>query len=481
MPIHLTCHGAAGVVTGSKHLLEVQHSDGRTFRILLDCGMFQGESLADGSGKDRNRRFGFDPASIDVLVLSHAHIDHSGLIPRLVREGFRGTIISTAATRDLCEIMLEDSARIQEYDAAYDARQARKRGRAVREDGPLYTVADVAPAMERFEVLDYDRPREILPGVELRFTDAGHILGSAAVHLTIDDGQEVQRLLFTGDVGRYVYRLLPDPAPPPQADVVICESTYGDRDHQPIKEAEDELLRHVEEVCVERKGRLVIPAFSIGKTQEILYTLNSLSNAGRLPRIPVFVDSPLAISATDVVRRHERLFRPEVREELHRDPDLFSFPGLSVVRKAEHSKKLNDRQGPCIIISASGMMEAGRVRHHLRHTLAHAENAVLAVGFCAPGTLGAELLSGAREVDIFGDTIPVRAEILRMEFYSAHADRNELLRYLSALNKAKVRHMLLVHGNDAALKGLRELLMGAGYPEVHVPRMRERMRLSEGE
>jgi metallo-beta-lactamase family protein len=473
MPIELTSHGAAGTVTGSKHLLDITRNDGKHYRILLDCGLFQGEALADKSGKDRNRRFGFDPASVDALVLSHAHIDHSGLIPRLVREGFGGPIYSTAATRDLCSIMLEDSARIQEYDVEYDRKRAKRRGHDIEEIQPLYTVKDVAPAMARFQVLDYAGTLEILPGVRLTFRDAGHILGSAGVQLHIDDGERVRRIFFTGDTGRYVDRLLPEPVRFPQADVILCETTYGDREHQPVAEAEAELLKHVVQVCVERKGKLIIPAFSIGKTQEILYTLNRLSNAGRLPRIPVHVDSPLAISATEIVRDHAALFRHEVRDELDHDPDLFSFPGVEFVRSPDRSKQLNGTPGPRIIIAASGMMEAGRIRHHLLHELPKPENAVLAVGYCAPGTLGADLLDGYQEVRIFGDPVPVRAQILRMEFYSAHADRNELLRYLSCQDPNEVEKIFLIHGVDRARRSFKELLEANNFRNILLPRQRE--------
>ncbi|MEO8590873.1 MAG: MBL fold metallo-hydrolase [Flavobacteriales bacterium] len=476
MAITLTSHGAAGTVTGSKHLIEVTRADGSIIRLLLDCGMFQGEAVRD-KDSDPNRSFGFDPASVDALVLSHAHIDHSGLIPRFVAEGFNGPIWSTPATRDLCTIMLADSAHIQEYDFAYDLKRARKQGRELEEQEPLYTADDVPPAMALFQVIDYAKATEILPGITLTYTDAGHILGSAAVQLTIDDGMKVLRLSFSGDVGRYVDRLLPEPVPFAQADVIICESTYGDRDHPPVAEAEEELLRHVVEVCVEAKGKLIIPAFSIGKTQEILYTLNNLSNAGRLPRIPVYVDSPLAISATDVVRHYSTLFRAEVREELTRDPDLFSFPGIEFIRLAERSKQLNDQKGPCIIIAASGMMEAGRVRHHLRNCLSDPANGVLAVGFCAPGTLGAKLIDGASEVRIFGDTIPVRARILRMGFYSAHADRGELVKYLSCQDPAKVGRVFLVHGVEHSLLGLKNLLQGKGFHHIAIPRRGERFEL----
>ncbi|HEY0977527.1 MAG TPA: MBL fold metallo-hydrolase, partial [Flavobacteriales bacterium] len=430
MAISITFHGAAGTVTGSKHLVEVTGRDGRQRRVLLDCGMFQGEALRDVD-HDPNRRFGFDPAALDAVVLSHAHIDHSGLLPRLVKEGFQGVIHSTPATADLCTIMLADSAHIQEYDHAYELKRARKRGVHAEEAAPLYTVEDVAPTLVLFRGLEYGVEREIVPGVTLMFTDTGHILGSAAVHLAIDDGERKVRLSFSGDVGRYVDRLLPDPAPFPQADVVICESTYGDRDHGPIADAEEALFQHVSDVCVKAGGRLIIPAFSVGKTQELLYTLNALSNAGKLPRIPVFVDSPLAISATGIVRKYGALFRSDVQMELQQDPDLFDFTGVEFLRTPEASKALNDGPGPCIIISASGMMEAGRVRHHLRNALPDARNAVLVVGFCAPGTLGDRLLKGAQEVGLFGERIPVKARILRMDFYSAHADRSELERFLS--------------------------------------------------
>lgn len=468
MAITFTAHGAAGTVTGSKHLIEVSHRSGQVTRLLLDCGMFQGEGRSDGSGKDRNRRFGFDPASIDILLLSHAHIDHSGLIPRLVKEGFRGPIICTPATRDLCAIMLEDSARIQEYDAAYERKHGDPSSRSEVHE-PLYTAQDVAPALALMETQDVGEEREIAPGVTLTFHDAGHILGSVAMLLRIDDGEQELRLAYTGDVGRYVERLLPYPAPLPQADVIICETTYGERDHPPLLEAEEELLRHVEQVCVVNRGRLIIPAFSIGKTQDILHTLNRLSNAGRLPRVPVFVDSPLAINATEVVRGHAHLFRQEVQEELERDPDLFSFHGVEFVRKPERSKQLNSFEKPCIVIAASGMMEAGRVRHHLLHGLADPRNGVLAVGFCAPGTLGAELLDGATEVRIFGERIPVRAQILRMAFYSAHADRGELLRYLKGQDRSVLRKVLLVHGSDASRNAFRDELVKGGYPGVTLP------------
>lgn len=476
MSIFLTSHGAAGTVTGSKHLIELRRTNGSTTTILLDCGMFQGEALRESNG-DPNRKFGFEPTDIDVLVLSHAHIDHSGLLPRLVAKGYSNAIWSTPATRDLCEIMLADSAHIQEYDYQWEEKKARQKKKEFKLDGPLYTMADVPPTLELFKTVEYGKQVRIAEGVDLQFTDTGHILGSAAVHLLLDDGERKLKLTFTGDVGRYVDRILPIPEPFPQADVIICESTYGDRDHTPVAEAEEALLAHVIDVCVTNKGRLIIPAFSIGKTQELLYTLNALSNDGKLPRIPVFIDSPLAISATGIVRMYSELFSDKVREELHTDPDLFSFPGTSFVRSADASKALNERQEPCIIVSASGMMEAGRVRHHLRHALPDPRNAVLAVGFCAPGTLGDRLLNGAEEVSLFGDKIPVKARILRMDFYSAHGDRTELQRYLSCQDPSKVKKLFLVHGVDNALEAFRDQLTEVGFRSIEIPAKGERFKL----
>ena len=474
MAISITFHGAAGMVTGSKHLLEITASDGKPKRLLLDCGMFQGEGP---QSDEKNRRFGFDPEEVDALVLSHAHIDHSGLIPRLVREGFKGPIYSTPATRDLCTVMLADSAHIQEMDFEQDLKRAKRQGRAPAEIEPLYTIGDVAPALALFQVVDYKEVFEVLPGVMLTFTDAGHILGSACVHLDIDMAEGTRRITFSGDVGRYVDRLLPDPSPFRQADTIICESTYGDRDHPPVEEVRDELLEHVRRVCVERKGKLIIPAFSIGKTQELLHTLNRLYNEGRLPRVPVIVDSPLSINATAIYREHAGLLQDDVRAELAEDPDLFGFNGVEFVREAARSKQLNERQEPCIVIAASGMMEAGRIRHHLRHGLPNERNAVLIVGFCAPGTLGADLMERPDHVNIFGEPVQVRAEILRMESYSAHADRGELSRWIGCQDAAKVQRMFLVHGIASSLKGLRDRFTQEGHQRIDIPMQGERFAL----
>ncbi len=462
MAIKITFHGAAGTVTGSKHLIELE--DGR--KVLLDCGLFQGQGeLSD----KKNHRFGFSPGSIDAVVLSHAHIDHSGLIPRFVGEGFHGQIFSTPATLDLCTILLADSARIQEADHFFDKKR-KARGEEVSIGAkPLYTPEDVYPALRKFRTVEYDQTHEILDGVRLTFTDAGHILGSAAVRLEIADGDRIVRLLFSGDVGRYVQRLLPYPARTAQADVVICESTYGNRDHQPLKEATDELLRHVRHTCVEKKGKLIIPAFSVGKSQEILYTLNKLANENDLPPIPVFLDSPLAIDATAIFNQHKALFSKHVQEELQVDNDLFSFPGSNYVLTSERSKDLNSYDKPCIIISAAGMMNAGRIKHHLKHSLGNAKNTVLVVGFCSPGTLGRDIMDGKEVVNIHGEEIPVRAEIQRMSFYSAHADRFELVRFMKAQDPAQVQKLFVVHGDDDARIGMKEIFEEEGFAEIVIP------------
>ena len=466
MSIRITFHGAARMVTGSKHLLEVNG-----LRVLIDCGMFQGEGKESDA---KNRHFGFDPMAVDAVVLSHAHIDHSGLLPRLVKEGFSGPIFATPATRDLCAIMLEDSAGIQESDHEREVRHARD---GQRVPPPLYTVKDVWPAMQQFVTVPYGEEREVVPGVRLTFTDAGHILGSAVVNLVVNDGTQERRILFSGDVGRYVDRLLPEPAPPPQADIVICESTYGDRDHASIAEAVSELKRHVEHTCVEKKGKLIIPAFSVGKTQEVLYTLNELSNAGELPRIPVFVDSPLAIDATKVVRDHTELFRKEVREKLQEDPDLFSFRGVEFVQNSERSKQLNGRQQPCIIISASGMAEAGRILHHLKNNVEDGRNTVLITGFQAPNTLGRRIVEGRKRIKIFGEDYDVRARVTSLTGMSGHADRSELVAWAGHFEPPP-RRTFLVHGEpDAAFALAERLRTQLGFPQVDVPELGQRFTL----
>ncbi|MCC7233338.1 MAG: MBL fold metallo-hydrolase, partial [Bacteroidia bacterium] len=361
----ITFHGAARTVTGSKHLVTLD--DGTN--ILLDCGFFQGH----GSETDPlNRHFGFDPATIDTLILSHAHIDHSGNIPNLVKQGFKGDIICTPPTRDLAEIMLADAAHIQEYDVEYLNSKRIKKGKELLE--PIYTTADAENALGRFKSLSIGRPLDLTGNVTLQFTGSGHILGAAAIHLTIKEKGQVKRLCFTGDIGRYQDKILHPPEPFPQCDYLICESTYGNRLHENSEKTEQRLLEIVKRTCVEQKGKLIIPAFSLGRTQEVVYALNNLRNSGKLPDIRVYVDSPLSVNATNIMRSHPECFNDTLKKSLANDPDPFGFERLIYIRKAEDSMKLNDMDEPMIILSASGMAEAGRIKHHIRNSISQSRN-----------------------------------------------------------------------------------------------------------
>jgi metallo-beta-lactamase family protein len=454
----ITFFGAARTVTGSKHLVSTQNN----VRFLLDCGLFQG-SDNDAS----NRHFGFDPASLDFMILSHAHADHSGLIPMLVSQGFKGEIYCTDATQDLCAIMLEDSAHIQENDARYLNKK-----RAVRNQDmlkPLYTVDDVKIAMKQFVKVDLNKSTELRPGIRLIFTDAGHILGSAAVNLEIDEAGKTRELFFSGDTGRYNTQLLRDPQAFPQADIIIMESTYGDREHEDTLNAEEHLLRIVMETCVEKKGKLIIPAFSLGRTQELVYSFDRLNTEGRMPPIPVYVDSPLAVNATMIMQKHTAWFNRNVQEYLSRDSNPFGYEQLIYIREVESSKALNELHGPCIIISASGMMEAGRIRHHLKNNLSERNNTVLIVGYVPENTLGDRLLKGDPEVSIFGKPVKVNARIEELDSYSAHGDYQEMLRYLSCQNPVHVSKMFLVHGEPPALDAWRIRLEKTGFRNVTIP------------
>lgn len=467
--MRITFHGAARTVTGSKHLIEV---DGK--RILLDCGMVQGKR---NESREQNLTLPFDAKSIDVLILSHAHIDHSGNIPNLVKSGFRGDIISTYATRDLCASMLIDSASIQERDVQFVNKHHARRGETPVE--PIYTQEDATKSLGYFITQNYDRPRQIMPGVTLTFKDAGHMLGSAFVILDIEDrerGRDV-RLVFSGDIGRKGIPIIRDPDVAESADVLIMESTYGDRQHPPY---EDDTKR-MEQIIVEtykKRGMVLIPSFAVGRTQQLVYTLNQLARANDIPDMPVYVDSPLAIDVTSAYRLHPECYDDEIRGFIQSDGrgrvDPFGFDMLNYTRSAAESKKLNFLNEPAIIIAASGMMEAGRIRHHLRHGLPNPRNAVLVVGFCAPGTLGSEILDRPDHVHIFGDRVPLRAEVLRMESYSAHGDRAELARWLSCQDPAKVQQLFLVHGIERALNGMQEMVAAKGFHHIAIPRLGQR-------
>lgn len=461
--------GAAKEVTGSKHLITTPK--GR--KILLDCGMYQGKGLETDA---LNRDLGFEPSEIDYLLLSHSHIDHSGLIPYIVKNGFKGTIFTTPATRDLCAIMLQDSATIQELDTkTFNKKRARQGEEPVE---PIYTVQDAQNAMSFFVSIPYDRTFFLDEETSIRFTDNGHILGSATILLTIkkEDSSEV-KIAFSGDIGRYTKRILKTPEAFEQADYVIMESTYGDRVHEDMNQSEEELLRAVIDTCCKKKGKLLIPSFAVGRAQEIIFALNKLWETGMLPKIDVYVDSPLSLNATNIMRLHSECFCDEMKEFMKTDPDPFGFEKLHYIQSTAESKELNYTKIPCIIISASGMMEAGRIKHHIANNIENNRTTILGVGYCAPTTLGAKILRGDKFVSIFGIRYRVRAEVRRIDSYSAHADRNELLRYLSCQDKTKLKKLILVHGEEETQNNFALTLQENGYKNIFIPAKGDRLEL----
>ncbi len=460
MNANIQFFGAAGMVTGSKHLLTTPKGK----KILLDCGLVQGKKEKN----DANRHFGFNPAEVDYLVLSHAHIDHSGLIPRLVKEGFNGLIFAHPATISLCGIMLLDSARIQRDDLKYVNKRRIRRGETPLE--PLYSEEDVNKCFSLMQPVEYDEVLKIDKEITLSFTDAGHLLGSCAVHLDIaaDKGKKI-KITFTGDIGKYNDPILRDPEPFRQCDYLICESTYGNRLHPTGIDAQKELLEVVKHTCVTKKGKLIIPAFSVDRTQEIIYLLEKAENAGDLPNIKVFVDSPLSVNATRIIEKHQECYRADFIEYMKHDPIPFCFKNLKYISEVEESKLLNEFNEPCIIISASGMAEAGRIKHHIKNNINDAKNTILMVGYATPESLGGRLKRGDKEVVIFGEKIPVLAEVKSIDYYSAHADYNEMLHYLECQKKNKIKSVFLVHGEPEALLTYKGILIGKGYSNVEIP------------
>lgn len=464
--MHITFHGAAQTVTGSQHLLEI---GGR--RLLLDCGLYQGPRA---EALERNRGFAFDPRMLDAVILSHAHIDHSGNLPSLARAGYRGPIFATPATHELCEPMLRDSARIQESDVAFYNKRAARRGQPA-DAVALYREADALAALALFETHPLDRPWEVLPGVRATLVEAGHILGSAMVVLDIDEDGRLFRLAFTGDLGRPGLPILRDPVQLHDVDHVIMESTYGTRSHRPPEEASAEFAVAARET-LGRGGKLIVPAFAVGRAQEIVYELHRLIQGGGIPAVPVFVDSPLAVDVSAVFRRHSELFDEETARLLHDDGDVFGFRSLRYTRSVEESKAINEVRGPAVIISASGMAETGRILHHLRNNLGNPRNTVLIVSWQAPHTLGRRLADGDPEVKIFGEWHKVRARVVTINGMSAHAGREYLVRWASAL-KPRVRNIFLVHGEPDSTSALQEALLAEGLPRVHVPQPHESVQL----
>lgn len=452
--------GAARTVTGSKHLIIAD--DGK--KILLDCGFFQGKGKeTDGM----NREFNFDPAEIDYLILSHAHIDHSGNIPNLVKQGFKGPIVCTKATLDLCKIMLTDSAHIQENDVKFVNKRRMKRGEAPLK--PLYSVKDVDKAMAQFVGVNYNTKHSVYENLTVFYTDSGHILGSAAVNLKLTENGKTKKICFTGDIGRYNGSILKDPQPFPQAEYIIAESTYGDRLHSPMVDSEQKLFDVIYNTCVTKKGKVIIPAFSLGRTQELVYALDQMEKKKMLPRINVYVDSPLSVNATNIMRDHPECFNEDILEYMKSDSDPFGFNNLIYVQDAEESKQLNDRKEPCIIISASGMADAGRIKHHIANNASNPNNTILMVGYAEPHSLGGKLRAGNKVVKIFGIEHQVNAEVVIIDSYSAHGDYKEMIDYFECQDKKQVKQLFLVHGEYDVQISYKDKLKEVGFKHITIP------------
>ncbi|MBL7809907.1 MAG: MBL fold metallo-hydrolase [Saprospiraceae bacterium] len=467
--------GAAREVTGSSHLITLDNG----FKILLDCGLYQGGDDDGRAGTGNpitgfNEKWLFDPKEIDCLVLSHAHIDHTGRVPKLVADGFRGKIYATHATRDLCALMLLDSAKIQESDAEYNNRKFRQEGEP--EKKPLYTVEDVQQVMRQFVSYNYEQWFHISPDVRVLYRDAGHILGSASVTLEIQEGGKTTRFGFTGDIGRPNRPILGDPLPMPELDYLICESTYGDREHESAPTEVSHFVEIIRYTCEQKKGKVIIPAFSVGRTQEIVYMLDKLQSAGELPKVPVYVDSPLSVNATEVFINHPECFDSELHRYMAEDENPFGFNSLFYIRDVHASKELNNTKKPCIIISASGMMNAGRIRHHLFNNIENQRNTILIVGYCSPNTPGGQLRAGAKSLYLMGKNLQVLADVEIMDSFSAHGDRGEMLAMIEN-QKSSVKKIWLTHGTLDRQEKWRNYLMEHGFENIGIPSLGEEEQL----
>ncbi|MCP4638815.1 MAG: MBL fold metallo-hydrolase [bacterium] len=452
MSMRITSYGAARGVTGSKHLIEVNGS-----RILFDCGMFQGRRR---EAAHKNRDFPFKEQDIDVVVLSHAHIDHSGTLPMLARHGFQGQIFTTPATRDLCAIMLLDSAHIQERDARWLSKKNQEFA------PPLYTDLDVREIMRRFICVPYDIPMEIAPGFKMTLKDAGHVLGSAMILAEFEENGTQRKLIFTGDIGRKNMAILKDPWEPDDADVVMMESTYGDRDHDPI-ETLDAKLAEVINRTHGRGGKVIVPTFALERAQEFVYALKRLEMQNRIPNLPVYVDSPLTVNITEVFRLHTDLFDDQMRDVMEKSGDPFELRHIEYIRNREASMRLNSLKEPAIILSAAGMCEHGRILHHLRNNCEDERNTILIIGFQAKNTLGRRIVERQKEIKIFGIAHPLRAEVKVLNALSAHAGRTELIEFGTRF-KDRAERLVLVHGEDDALKNLKDGLEAEGCTNVAI-------------
>ncbi len=453
-------HGAARTVTGSKHLITLKNGK----KLLLDCGMFQG--MGDQTFP-LNSSFGFDAAGVDYMILSHAHIDHCGLLPKLVKEGYKGKIFATPATKDLAAVLMEDSAGIQESDVKFANKRRAAEGLPYLL--PLYTTEDAVKAAQQFEVVDYNTWHTVGDGIEFCYTDAGHIIGSAVVNLKITENGKVTRITFSGDVGRYRDIILRSPDVFPQADYIILESTYGNSLHDEFNPTPDVLLHWIKHTCLEKKGKLIIPAFSVGRTQEILFTLNQLELENRLPDLEYIVDSPLSATATEIVKHYGQYFNSRVQKIFKSDNDPFLFKGLRFTKTVDDSKMLNYKKEPCVIISASGMAEAGRVKHHISNNIENSRNSILLTGYCEPNSLGGRLKLHPKEVGIFGQVHEVNAEIGEMRSMSAHGDYDDLCQFIACQDPKQVRTLFLVHGEYNVQQDFRNRLLRKGFAHVEIP------------
>lgn len=444
MQLKLRFLGAARTVTGSCYLLE---TDGR--KVLFDCGMFQGAKSL------RNLNFAnflFEPAGVDCVVLTHAHVDHCGLLPKLCKQGFRGPIYATKATVDLCRIMLPDSAHIQEFDAEIANRKGQRAGREAVE--PLYTVDDAMASLQQFESVPYGQPRQIAPEISVCFQDAGHILGSAFVEVEVSEEGETTKFVFSGDLGQPNQPIIKDPSAMRGADYILVESTYGDRLHQHYDK--EDVLADIIQDTVARGGNVVIPSFAVGRTQTMLYYLHKLWRQKRIPEIPIILDSPLAIAATRIFAQNTDLYDEATKAAFTADGTLPQMPQLRMAETAEASKAINAMEGPAIIISASGMCDAGRILHHLKHNLWRPESSVLFVGYQAEESLGRRLLEGTKRVRIMGEDVSVKAKIFNMDGFSAHADREQVIDWLRGASQHVPAQVFLVHGESMATETLAE-------------------------
>ena len=463
----ISFHGAARAVTGSKHLLTLENGS----KYLLDCGMFQGMGAET---EVLNQNLGFRAEEVNHLFLSHAHIDHSGLIPKFVKEGFHGRIFCTPATKDLTEILLTDSAEIQIQEADFINK---KRSAVIDEAVPLYTPEDVIKSMELFETVEYNEWLKVDEFIEVMFSNAGHLIGSAAINLKVTEGGKTTAITFSGDVGKYRSALLQPPGEFPEADYVILESTYGDKTHDIAANTIDNLYRWIKKTCIDKGGKLVIPAFSVGRTQEILYSLNQLELEHRLPALNYFVDSPLSKKATSVIKSYTSEYNERLQNILKIDEDPFDFKGLKHVETAEESKQLVAHKEPCVIISSSGTADAGRVKHHIFSCVDEEPNTILMSGYCSSGSLGGQLLNGARKVEIFGDSCNVLAEVGQMKSLSAHGDQDDLVKFIGCQEPEKVKKVFLVHGEYLVQQELSARLNRKGFEKIEIPSMHQEFEL----